>query len=184
MREYRIEGVKRVFDGHFKVDEAIVAYQKPNGQWSEPTKRLSVERGDAVAVLIHDPAKDTLIFVRQFRYPTVRHGEPFLLEIVAGNVDKGETPEAAVVREAKEEVGIDIENLRKAAEMYGSPGGMSEMITVYVAEGAFTGGGGGLQGEDVEVVEIPAAEARAMTERGEIRDGKTQIALFHLGNHP
>lgn len=182
MREYRIDEVKRVFDGHFKVDEATVAYQKPNGEWSEPTNRLSVERGDAVAVLIHDPARDTLVFVRQFRYPTVRHGEPFLLEIVAGNVDEGETPETAVAREAKEETGIEIQNVRRVAQMYGSPGGMSERIDVYLAEGRYTpGAGGGLEGEDVEIVELPVAEAMSRLKRGEIRDGKTQLALLHFG---
>lgn len=179
MREYRVERVERVFDGHFKVDEATVAYQKPNGEWSEPTKRLSVERGDAAAVLIYDEAKDGFLFVRQFRYPTARHGEPFLLEIVAGNVDEGETPEAAAVREAREEVGVEIRDVTKVAEIYGSPGGMSERITVFYACGTYDGGGGGLEGEDVEVVSMPTAEALAMMERGEIHDGKTQIALLH-----
>ena len=181
MREVRVESVRRVFDGHFKVDEATATFQKPDGTWSGPTKRLSVERGDAAAVLIHDPERNTLVLVRQFRYPTLRHGEPFLLEIVAGNVDEGETPEAAAIREAKEEVGIDVRNVREVARMYGSPGGLSETITIYLAEGRYAGGGGGLEGEDVEVVETPVAEAMAMLARGEIRDAKTQLALLHFG---
>ena len=180
MREYRIEKVERAFDGHFKVDEATVAYQKPDGGWSEPAKRLSVERGDAACVLIHDPERDALVFVRQFRLPTVRHGEPFLLEIVAGNVDEGESPVQAAVREAKEETGVALREVRQVAEMYSSPGGLSEMLTVFLAEGSYEGGGGGLDGEDVEIVMLPTAEARGMLDRGEIRDGKSQLALLHF----
>lgn len=180
MRGYRVESVRRVFDGFFGVDQARVAYEKADGSWSEPSDRLSVERGDAAAVLIHDIERDRFLLVRQFRYPTVRHGEPWLLEIVAGKVDEGETPEQAAIRETEEEVGLKIESVERIAEFYGSPGGMSEKITVYFAEARKehrSGGGGGLEGEDVEIVELDPHEAITMMDRGEIRDGKTQIAL-------
>ena len=172
--------MKRVFDGHFKVDEATVAYERADGTWSEPVKRLSVERGDAAAVLIHDEAKDVLVLVRQFRYPTLRHEEPFLLEIVAGSIDDGEDAEKAARREAEEEVGMSLSAVEKVAEMYGSPGGLSEKITIFYARGTRTGTGGGTPGEDVETVEIAREEAFARVRRGEIRDGKTLIALQWL----
>lgn len=178
MRQTRIESVRRVFQGFFAVDEATVTYEKPDGTWSPPSTRLSVERGDAVAVLIHDPARDVFLFVRQFRYPLVRHGEPWSLEIVAGGIDAGETPEAAARREAIEETGVTLERLMPITEFYSSPGGYSEKLTIYLAEGRYAGGGGGLEDEDVEVVEIPRKEAYAMMERGEIRDGKSLVALL------
>ena len=180
MRETRVESVRRVYEGFFSVDEATVTYQKPDGTWSKPSKRLSAERGDAAAVLIHDIEKDTLLFVRQYRYPMERHGEPWLMEIVAGSIDKGETSEEAARREAEEEVGIKPERLEKIAEMYPSPGGLSEKVSIFYAEGRHTGGGGGLDGEDVELVELPREEALAMVRRGEIRDGKSLIALQWL----
>ena len=180
MRETRVDKVERMFDGHFKVDEATVTYEKADGTWSEPAKRLSVERGDAAAVLIHDVAKDFLIFVRQFRYPTRRHGEPWLLEIVAGAIDPGEDAEEAARREAMEEVGMRLDAIEKVAEMYGSPGGMSEKITVFYAEGILEARGGGLDGEDVETVQMSTDEAFEMLGRGEIRDAKTLIALQWL----
>ena len=180
MRGTRVDGVKRVFDGYFKVDEATFAYEKPDGTWSEPAKRLSVERGDAAAVLIDDEAKDVLILVRQFRYPTLRHGEPFLLEIVAGAIDPGEDAEKAARREAEEEVGMTLSGLEKIAEMYGSPGGLSEKVSIFYARGTRTGEGGGLEGEDVETVEMTRSEAFGALERGEIHDGKTLIALQWL----
>lgn len=180
MRETRVDGVKRVFDGHFKVDEATVAYQKPDGSWSEPTKRLSVERGDAVAVIIFDTDAHALTFVRQFRYPTRRHGEPWLLEIVAGNIDPSETALEAARREAKEEVGMDLGDLEKVAEMFGSPGGLSEKVTIFSALGERTSRGGGLEGEDVEIVQMSVEEALDRMDRGEIHDGKTLVALQWL----
>ncbi len=178
MRETEIVGVRRVYQGFFAVDEATVTYEKPDGSWSPPSTRLSVERGDAVAVLIHDPEKDVFLLVRQYRYPTARHGEPWLLEIVAGTIDPGETAEEAARREALEETGIELDSLEQIAQFYGSPGGLSEKLTIFNAEGRYDGGGGGLENEDVEVVEIPTKEAFAMVERGEIHDGKSLVALL------
>lgn len=180
MRGTRIDEVKRVFDGHFKVDEATVAYEKADGTWSELVKRLSVERGDAVGVLVHDEDRDELVFVRQFRYPTLRHGEPFPLEIMAGAIDPGESPEEAARREADEELGMKLGELTKVAEMYGSPGGLSERITIFYARGRREGAGGGLEGEDVEIVAMSEDEAVRRLGQGEFRDGKTQIALLHV----
>jgi len=178
MRQTRIDGVRRVFSDFFTVNEATVSYEQPDGAWSPFTKQLSVERGDSAAVLIHDPERDVFLFVRQFRYPLMRHGEPWPLEIVAGAIDPEETAEAAVRREALEEVGVTLNRVRKVTEYFGSPGGLSEKITIFEAEGRYAGGGGGLEGEDVEVVEIPCAEAFGMAERGEIHDGKSLVALL------
>lgn len=183
MRGTRVDGVRRVFDGFFGVDEATVAYEKPDGTWSKPAKRLSVERGDSAAVLILDTERDTVSMVRQFRYSTLRHGEPWLLEIVAGKIDEGETAEEAARREAQEEVGMRLDTLEGVAEIYGSPGGLSEKISIFCAKGARDGEGGGLEGEDVEMVELPLEEALAMASRGEIRDAKTLIALQWLDMH-
>lgn len=180
MRETRVDGVERVFDGHFRVDEATVAYEKADGSWSDPVRRLSVERGDAAAVLIHDVEKDALVFVRQYRYPTARHGEPWLLEIVAGAIDPGEDAETAARREAREEVGMRLETMHMVSEMYGSPGGLSEKVTIFYARGRREEAGGGLEGEDLDIVEIGEEEAVAMLGRGEIHDAKTQIALLHV----
>lgn len=180
MREYRIDDVHTVFKGFFSVDQATVSYEKLDGTWSKPADRLSAERGDAVAVLVHDPERAVFTFVRQFRFPTARHGEPFPLEVVAGAIDKGETPEVSARREVEEETGIKVQRMTKLSEMYGSPGGLSEMVTIFLAEGRHEGGGGGLEGEDVEVIEIPVDEALAMLDRGEIRDAKSQIALLRF----
>ncbi len=104
MKQVQVLDRKRVFDGFLKVDEATVSYEKLDGSMSKPVKRQSLERGDSVAVLLLDRSTQELILVRQFRYPMLRHGEPWLLEMVAGMIDESETPEIAARREVFEEV--------------------------------------------------------------------------------
>jgi len=182
-RHVEVVSVERVYDGFLKVDQATVRYERPDGTQSEPTKRASLERGDSVGVLLQERSTGRLLFVRQFRYPTLRHGEPWLLEIVAGAIDPGETPEQAATREIEEEVGFRVERLEPLAEMYGSPGGLSEKIYIYFAEfeeEKRASEGGGLEGEDVERVDLSLEEALKMLDAGEIRDAKSQIALLRL----
>jgi ADP-ribose pyrophosphatase len=112
----------------------------------------------------------------------LRHGEPWLVEIVAGVIDEGEAPEQSARREIEEEVGYRVRELRPLGELYNSPGGLSEKITLFyaeVSEGDRTGDGGGVDdGEDIEEIRVSEAEAYAMLDRGELRDAKTQVALL------
>ena len=178
MQRYEVLEVRPVFEGHFNVDEATVRIDD-----CEPMKRLSVERGDAAAVLVHRMDTDELILVRQFRYPTCRHGLPELLEIVAGEIDNGETPDKTAKREVEEEIGYRVDMLVPIAKFFGSPGGMSELVHVYYAPVEAKdqqGQGGGLEGEDVKVVNLPVNEALKMLETPQAMDGKLLVALYWL----
>ncbi|RYG88564.1 NUDIX hydrolase [bacterium] len=178
VQRYEVLETRPVFEGHFKVDEATIKIDD-----AEPIHRLSVERGDAAAVLIHRLDSDELILVRQFRYPTVRHGIPELLEIVAGNIDAGETPDKAAIREAQEETGYKLSMVVPIAKFFGSPGGLSELMHIYYAPveaGDRVGKGGGLEGEGVEVVTMPMVEALKMLETPQAMDGKLLVALYWL----
>ncbi|HEY0866164.1 MAG TPA: hypothetical protein VGE01_02225, partial [Fimbriimonas sp.] len=81
MDQVEVLRVDRLLEGFLSVDEATVRYEKPNGEMSDPVVRSCLERGDAVGVVLHNVSRDRLLFVRQFRYAGVRHGEPFPLEI-------------------------------------------------------------------------------------------------------
>ncbi len=174
---------ERVRDGFLAVDRAIVRYELADGSLSPPVVREKVERGNSAAVLIHDPSRDLLYFVRQFRYPLLSHGEPFPMEIVAGKIDEGETPESAVRREAQEELGLHLGGLQKIAAFFPSPGTSSEMIHVYYGEPAH-GSGEPVphvgDGEDLEVVSMSTSEAFQAVEDGSLNDGKTLLALLWL----
>jgi nudix-type nucleoside diphosphatase (YffH/AdpP family) len=181
-RPYEIVSVERVFDDFFAVDRAQVKFGLANRGMSGPHQRLSVERGDSAAILLHDAEKDEFLFAQQFRYPCVAHGDGWLIEAVAGKIDVGELAEDAARREAMEELGYRVGELKKIGAFYGSPGGLSELTHIFYAavstSDRLSHGGGVDAGEDVELVRIPSAEAIRMALAGEVRDGKALVGLL------
>jgi nudix-type nucleoside diphosphatase (YffH/AdpP family) len=187
MKRVRVEKKRRVFDDFFKVDEAIVRYEKFDGQMSESVRRLNFERGDAVAVLIFNREARRIILVNQFRYPTYEKGGGWIVEIVAGILGKDEDPEEAVRREVLEETGYRVDEVIPLFTFYTSPGGSSERIFLYYAEVVnadriSSGGGLGSEHEDIEVIEFSPPETLKALETGKITDAKTIIALMWFKN--
>jgi nudix-type nucleoside diphosphatase (YffH/AdpP family) len=180
-RGFEVERSKIIFDDFFRVKEVWFRRRDERGVLSAPQRNLSLERGDSVAVLMHNTDTGRLILVEQFRYPAHADGG-WLIETVAGMIDKGESPEEAVRREAFEETGYQVGDLRHLATFYTSPGGSSERIYLYfgeVTDSARTGAGGGLaeEGEAISLREYtPRALADAMA-GGEFKDVKTLLAV-------
>ena len=88
-------------------------------------------------------------------------------------------------RRPSREIGCGLRGLREVLALYVSPGATAEKLHFFTAEydpGGRSGGGGGLreEGEDIEILELPLAEAWAMVGRGEIMDAKTVLLLQHL----
>jgi ADP-ribose pyrophosphatase len=181
-----VEGEKKlILDDFFKVEEVRLSFEKFDGSMSPVVRRLNFERGDSVAAVLHQKQRDVVILVNQFRYPAHDKGPGWLTEVVAGMIDEGEHPEAAMRREILEETGYVVENLVHIADFYVSPGGSSERIFLYCAEisgldPAGKGGGLASENEDIQLVELSTGEAFARLERGEIQDAKTIIALMWL----
>jgi ADP-ribose pyrophosphatase len=186
MLKFEVLEKRRVFQGFQSIDEVKVEFLEADGTPSHTISRLVVDRGDAVGVLVYVRDAGDLVFVRQFRAPMVGHGEPWLTEIVAGMIDAGESPEAAARREVEEEIGYRAVELQPLAEMYSSPGGMSEKLFLYFAGVSATekvGDGGGVdEHEDVELVSMPVSDAYAALRRGDLRDAKTQIAMLRAAD--
>ena len=127
-----------------------------------------------------------MLLVRQFRMP-VWINKPdakergMLIEVCAGLLDKND-PETAIRKEAEEELGYRLKAVRQVFDAFMSPGSVSERLALFVAnyspaDRISAGGGEASEGEDIEVLELPLAEAIAMVERGEIADAKTIILL-------
>jgi len=188
IRKVDIEQRALILDDLFKVEEALVSFEKFDGTMSAPVRRLDLVRGDAVAAILFNRVRRRAVLIRQFRYATLSRGEGWITETVAGLIDEGETPEQAVRRETLEEAGYEIEPPRLIACYYPTPGVTSERLFLYYAETrgeAPIAKGGGLaeEHEDIEVVELPLDEAFAELDRGAFADGKTIIGLMWLRRH-
>jgi nudix-type nucleoside diphosphatase (YffH/AdpP family) len=155
--------------------------ERSDGEMQKLTREI-YNRGDAAAVLLYDPSRQTVILIRQFRLPPYLDGQPEpLIEVCAGKLE-GKPPEERIIEEAEEETGVIIKAPRRVLEAFMSPGAFTEKQTLFVAPYSPAdrkGKGGGLaeEGEDIEVLELPFADAYAMVERGEIIDAKTIILL-------
>jgi ADP-ribose pyrophosphatase len=182
----------------FRIVRAKLQYRRFDGAMSAPVTRINFERGESVGVLLHDPSDDTVVLVRQFRYPVYAGLAPaaqdgddarlaWLLEIVAGVQDAGRNIVDVANKELLEEAGYRVTgSLHPIATIYPSPGGSSERIHLFLGEvdqlrgRVARGGGVAAEGEDTQVVVLSFSEALAMIARGDICDAKTIIALQDL----
>ena len=141
------------------------------------------DRGNAVAVLLFDPSRQAVVLVRQFRIPVYLGGDQaFLLEVPAGKIEKDDDAVETLHREVLEETGYRIANPRPLFSVYMSPGAVTEKLHFYAAivdAECKVALGGGLEdeNEDLELVELPLADALAMIDSGEICDAKTIMLL-------
>ncbi len=165
--------------------------QKRDGSW-ETQSREAYDRGNGATILPYDLSRRTVILTRQFRLPTFVNGNSsgMLIESCAGLLDK-ENPLQCITRELREETGFEIRKAQKVMEAYMSPGSVTEIVYFFVAEytpSQQAGAGGGVEEEDIEVMELTIDEATEKVASGEIRDGKTimllQYAALHLFTAP
>lgn len=117
-----------------------------------------------------------VIMIRQFRVAI----ETTLLELPAGMVEGEEDPRERAAKELREETGYHAGRLELVADYYVSPGYTTERMRVYLADD-LTFVGQALDGdEQIEVVSVPLAEAKAMLSSGRLQDAKTIIGLREL----
>jgi len=143
--------------------------------------REAYDRGNGAVILLYDKIRKTVLLTRQFRLPTFVNGNStgMLIEACAGLLDQ-DNPEDCIRRETEEETGYTINDVRKIFEAYMSPGSVTEILHFFVAEYSAsmkTNGGGGIDGEDIEVLELDFEKAVSMIASGEIKDGKTIMLL-------
>ena len=147
-------------------------------------KREVYDRGNGATVLLYNSQKQSVVLVRQFRIATWVNGnaDGMLIETCAGLLDDDE-PEDCIRKEAIEETGYQVNNVRKVFQLYMSPGGVTEIVHFFIAEyddSLRENAGGGVEDEAIEVLELPFTLAIEMIRSGEICDGKTVILLQYL----
>ena len=177
----RIEGITVLSDNHYVLRKVTFDYRRNDGTWQRQ-EREAYDRGNGATLLPYSLAQDSVVLVRQFRYPAYVNGyDDLLIEAAAGLLDD-ESPEVRIRSEAEEETGYRLGEIRKVFEAFMSPGSITEKLHFFVAEydpSMRIGSGGGLadEGEDIEVLELPFDQAFAMIGDGRIADAKTIILL-------
>ena len=182
------ESRKTVYQGFFRMDKVTLRHRRFNGEWIGPFHRELFERGEAVCVLLVDPVREAIVLTEQFRIGALEdERSPWLLELVAGMVEPGETYEEVAVRECQEEAGCTPAALRHITTYWVSPGGTNERVAIYCASvnSADMGGIHGLEEEheDIRVITLPFSEALKALESGVINNAATIIALQWLTIH-
>ena len=159
--------------------------KRRDGGWQSISWEVN-DHGDGIAVLPFDPARRTVLLVRQFRLPAYLNGhKERLWEACAGLIDPGETPADCARREALEETGYAITDLEPIGAVFSSPGTLTERMHLFLAR--YAPGGRAQDGvvvdhesEDIETVEVPLDRLARMADDGSILDAKTLVIVQAL----
>src|SRR5690606_11725040 len=118
-----------LYQGFFRAEKMTLRHRLFRGGWTTPMAREIIVRGEAVGVLLYDKARDLIGLVEQFRIGALAEPHtPWCMEVVAGMVEAGETPEEVARRELLEEAAVDNAQLEYICNYLPSPGGSDEKM--------------------------------------------------------
>jgi ADP-ribose pyrophosphatase len=183
--DVEILGREQCFRGFYRLDRLRLRHRQFSGAMGQELSRELFIRHDAVCVLPYDPLRDEVVLIEQFRVGAMhKGGNPWLLELVAGLIDKDEQPEEVAHREALEEADLALQALWPISQYFPSPGGSDERVYLYVGrcDSSNAGGVHGLaeEGEDIKVHVLSFAEALQAVKDGTINNAASIIALQWL----
>jgi len=187
-----IDRVETPWSGRFQLQLIDFRHRRFDGAMSDTRRWELWRRGRAAAVLPYDPVRDMVVLIEQFRLPAFAAGlDPVMVEIAAGLVDGDDTPEATILRESQEEMGMAVETLERIGGFLLTPGGCDEYITIFagrvrlgdIGPGGRLGHGGlASEHEDIAVNAVPADEAIEKALAGAYPNSVATIALLWLGH--
>ncbi|ANC05285.1 ADP-ribose pyrophosphatase [Pseudomonas putida] len=182
-----VEIVERAncFQGFYKLDKVRLRHELFAGGMGREISRELFVRHDAVCVLPYDPQRDEVVLIEQFRVGALdKTDNPWLIELVAGLIDKDEQPEEVAHREAEEEAGLSFSALWPMTRYFPSPGGSDEYVHLFLGRCSSEGAGGlhGLEeeGEDIRVRVWSFEDALQAVRDGRIANAASIIALQWL----
>jgi ADP-ribose pyrophosphatase len=180
-KEFEIIEETPIYRGFFGLSRLRVRHTLFRGGWSEALERELFHRGRCAAVVPYDPKADRVVLIEQFRVGALGvKDDPWLLEIVAGAVEEGETPEEVAYRETLEEAGCEIRELIRIGEFFPTPGGCSEKITLFCGL-VDSEGVGGIHGLAEEHEDIRAGVVDFDTAMAWVSEGLIDSAIPALG---
>ena len=190
VKDVRVFKKNSPFKGYFRIDRYRLNHRLFEGGWSAPMTREVFERGHAVGVLLYDPDRDAVIVVEQFRIGAYaaqplprfrRRVSPWLMEVVAGIVEKGESPKDVARRESLEEAGCEILDLVHICDYMVTPGGSTETVILFCGR-VRAPRHGSIHGidaehEDIRVHVVSSARALEWLDSGRACNSMIVIAL-------
>ncbi|HHF6610048.1 TPA: ADP-ribose diphosphatase [Haemophilus influenzae] len=187
-QDIEILSEQTLYEGFFTLKQIQFKHKLFAGGQSGVVTRELLIKGAASAVIAYDPKEDSVILVEQVRIGAAYHPEsnrsPWLLELIAGMVEKGEKPEEVALRESEEEAGIQVKNLTHCLSVWDSPGGTVERIHLFVGEVDSSQAKGihGLaeENEDIRVQVVKREQAYQWMCEGKIDNGIAVIGLQWL----
>ncbi|MBD9485297.1 NUDIX domain-containing protein [Pseudomonas sp. PDM14] len=173
------------FKGFYKLDRLHLRHRQFSGAMGPQLSRELFVRHNAVCVLPYDPQRDSVVLIEQFRVGAMqKSSNPWMIELVAGLIDKDEEPEEVARREAIEEANLTLGALWPITTYFPSPGGSDELVYLFVGRCDSEGAGGvhGLaeEGEDIRVSVWPLEDALQAVKDGRINNAASIIALQWL----
>ncbi|WP_275096095.1 NUDIX domain-containing protein [Sedimenticola hydrogenitrophicus] len=152
------------YAGFFELRRLTVEHDRFDGGTTGPLVREVLHRSDVVAALLHDPTADKVVLVEQYRAGAHVAGlSPWLVDIVAGRIETGQTPLQAITREITEESGLIPVSIKPIGTYLTAPHLSSEQVHLYCAtvDATAVAGYHGLarEGEDIRPLVLERTEA-------------------------
>ena len=183
--DVEIEKSEDLYRGFFHMKRYSLRHKKFDGTWSPKITREVFERGPVAAVVPYDPVLDRVVLIEQFRPGPMAAGadSPWMIEVVAGILEPGETPEALAMRETVEETGRELSEILPICAFYMAPVAPPN-IAIFCAANRSTNIGGihghAEEGEDIRVFSEPSETAFKRLSNGQIDSAFSIIALQWL----
>ncbi|WP_290785830.1 NUDIX domain-containing protein [Halomonas sp.] len=173
--------------GFFRLEALQLRHRLFEGGWSGTMTREVHRRHDAVGVLLYDVERDAVVLVEQFRAGALDDSvSPWKLEVVAGLVERGESPAEVARRESLEEAGAPVGELIELHSYYPSPGACDERVTLFcgLVDSKGLGGVHGLdeEHEDIRVHVLPFGRAWELLQAGRLDNAMCLIAFHWLAS--
>jgi ADP-ribose pyrophosphatase len=162
-----IESAETVWNGRFRMQLVRFRQRQFDGTMSGTRSWELLRRGRAAAILPYDPVTDQVVVIEQFRLPAFAAGlTPVMVELAAGLIDGDDTAEATILRESREEMGLEASELVRIGDFLLTPGGCDELCTLFAGrvnvgetgpQGVIGMGGLASEQEDIRVRALPAS---------------------------